>query len=193
MVRATGGRITELRALPRRQGETVRLAPPPGGTRAPAPLREATSALLFPSLEAADGAGRFVPALPMAWVREVRPAQATRPLPQAPGALQGLIVWRGRSVPVIDLAQRLTGIPTGQASDAGRRLVVVGLQGGDPLGAIIVPGVRGLATLAAAPPRADAPPELLDPALRHAWTRRDDELVGAARPAGLLRLKQCRE
>lgn len=182
VVRAADGRITELRALPRRQGETVRLTMPPGGVRTATALQQETPALLLPGVEAADGGGGFIPALPMAWVREVRPAQAPRPLPQAPAALQGLIVWRGRSLPVIDLVQRLTGIPSGPASVTGRRLVIVGLQGDDPLGAIIVPGVRGLATLGPAPARGDAPPELLDPALLHAWTWRGDELVALLDP-----------
>ena len=110
--------------------------------------------------------------------------QPVRPLPHAPAGLSGVIAWRGRCLPVIDLIQRLTGIPsTGSAS---QRLLIVGPQSGAALGGLIVPGVRGLATIAGSPEtKPPALPDTIDPGLLQAWTRHGDDPVAILDPATL--------
>lgn len=177
VVRAGDGRVSELRTLPRRPGgETSRLALSVTRSVAPDPLRRDTPALLLGAIEAADGGRGLIPAVPMAWVQEVRAMQPLRPIPHAPMGLAGVIAWRGRCLPVIDLTQRLTGIPNVEGS--GKRLLIVGPQDGAALGGVVVPGVRGLATLAASPTAAPFPlPDTLDLGLLSAWTRHGDDAV----------------
>ncbi|MFM1997155.1 MAG: hypothetical protein RLZZ111_1542 [Planctomycetota bacterium] len=50
-------------------------------------------------------------AIPSRRVVEVVPLLATRPLPDAPAAVRGLFVHRGRLTPLIDLARLLGGPP----------------------------------------------------------------------------------
>ena len=182
VVRASDGRVSELRALPRRPGgDTNRIALAAARAVAPAPLRRDTPALLLGAIETADGGRGVVPAVPMAWVQEVRAMQALRPIPHAPMGLAGVIAWRGRCLPVIDLTQRLTGIPNVEGT--GKRLLIVGPQHGAALGGIVVPGVRGLATLVASSTTTALPlPDTLDLALLTAWTRHGDDAVALLDP-----------
>ena len=181
ITRADDGRITELRSLPRRNGD-------PGRSfidhaRAHPQLHDAeVQVLLLTTMETADGGSGFVPALPMAWVHEVRAYVAPRPLPHAPASLAGLMVWRDQALPVIDLTQRLTGIPSA-AQDGRRRLLIVGPQGGAPLGALIVPGVSGLQTVQTTGQGEQTLPETLDPALFGAWTQHGADTVAILDPA----------
>jgi chemotaxis signal transduction protein len=185
ITRLPDGRITELRALPLRTGgDTGRIVASDRPRLQPGPPPRDLQALLVTRLETADGGSGFVPAVPMAWVQEVRSWQQPRVLPHAPTALVGLIAWRGRALPVIDLTQRLTGIPAEAGAEGKRRLLIVGPQGDPPLGALLIPGVRGLQTLAAdAPETSPAPPETLDPALLSAWTRHGEDGVAVLDPA----------
>lgn len=184
ITRQGDGRITELRALPRRAGADtgrVRVAERARTPLGPPP-RDLQTLLVTP-METADGGSGFVPAIPMTWVQEVRPWQQPRLLPHAPASLLGLIAWRGRALPVIDLTQRLTGIPGTEVAGGKRRLLIVGPQGGQPLGAMLIPGVRGLQTLYADTPGAPpALPETLDLGLLTAWTRHGDDAVAVLDP-----------
>jgi len=174
------GRITELRALPRRRVAEAEPSRPraPGGPRTPPawPL----SALALTPLERVGGAPAAVPVVPLDWVREVLPWRRLHGVPHAPAALPGLLTWRGSCLAVLDLARRLTGVPGG---DAGR-LVIVAPPGRAPLGALAVPGVRGLVTLAA-PERELPPPAALDPALVAACLQRDGERLAVLDAAAL--------
>ena len=183
IVRADDGRISELRGLPRRvSGDTGRIAPAAGRSIAPDPPRRDTPVVLLGSIETADGGAGIAPAMPMGWVQEVRSMQPLRPIPHAPASLSGVIAWRGRCLPVIDLTQRLTGIPSAESNS--RRLLIVGPQRGEALGGMIVPGVRGLRTIEAAPTGSVPPlPDTLDPGLLLAWTRHGDESVAILDPA----------
>lgn len=183
VVRGADGRVSELRALPRRPNGDYHPAPA-GRSVAPDPPRRDTPVLLLRSVETADGDGGLVPAMPMGWVQEVRAMQAVRPLPHAPAGLSGVIAWRGRCLPVIDLIQRLTGIPsTGSAS---QRMLIVGPQGGPALGGMIVPGVRGLATIEGSPSgKPPVLPDTIDPGLLQAWTRHGDDAVAILDPTTL--------
>lgn len=184
LVRGDDGRITELRALPRRvasdQGwaAVARDAPPIG------PLADELQALVITPVEMADGGGSFAPALPLGSVQEVRPFAVPRHLPHAPSAVIGLIERRGRALPVLDLARRLTGIP-GAEHDPRRRLLIIGEPGAEPLGALLVPGVRGLRTLARGVAAPSPVPETIDPTLLRAWTGDSDESVAVLDPVGL--------
>jgi chemotaxis signal transduction protein len=184
ITRLGDGRITELRALPRRgSGDTGRIAASDRPRRQPGPLQRDLQTLLVTRLETADGGSGFIPAVPMTWVQEVRSWQQPRILPHAPASLVGLLAWRGRALPVIDLAQRLTGIPADAGAEGKRRLLIVGPQGGAPLGVLLIPGVRGLQTLTADTPVGSfAPPETLDPTLLSAWTRLGDDGVAVLDP-----------
>ena len=180
VVRAKDGRIRELRALPRRRAPeevTARLE----GAR-PAALSWPQRVLALPPLLTAGGATPFTPAIPLRWVQEVTPRQALLAIPHAPAALAGLIAWRGRCLPVIDLQHRLTGRPS--PGSAGDRLLIIGQAGEEALGALLVPGARGLRTLAA-PDGTTSPPAHLDPALVSACLRHDDETLTILDPAPL--------
>lgn len=183
VVRGADGRISDLRALPRRpNGDTGRFAPATGRAVVPASPARETRALLLGGIEHADGGGNLIPAMPMDWVQEVRPLEPLRPIPHAPAGLSGVVAWRGRCLPVLDLPHRLTGILSAETSR--RRLLIVGPQGGEPLGGLIVPGVRGLVTIAADPAVAVSPrPDTLDPGLLRAWTRHNGEAVAILDPA----------
>jgi chemotaxis signal transduction protein len=180
ITRADDGRITELRSLPRRAHDPGR--PTVERSRSHSPVfADEQQVLLIASMETADGGSGFAPAIPMAWVHEVRAWAAPQRLPHAPAALAGLMIWRERALPVIDLTQRLTGIPS-SALDSRRRLLIVGPQGGVPLGALIVSGVRGLQTIASGS-EDEVLPETLDPALFRSWVRHNAESVAILDPA----------
>ncbi|HEY8599325.1 MAG TPA: hypothetical protein VIL85_12890, partial [Thermomicrobiales bacterium] len=87
-----------------------------------------------------------------------------------------------RALPVIDLTQRLTGIPSND-QDSRRRLLIVGPQGAAPLGALIVPGVSGLHTIATVGLAEQTLPETLDPALFSVWTQHGADSVAVLDPA----------
>ena len=183
LVRGDDGRITELRALPRRaasdQGRTVvERDPPPIG-----PLADDLQALVITPVEMDDGGG-FAPALAMGSVQEVRPFAMPRRLPHGPSAVIGLIERRGRALPVLDLVRRLTGIP-GAEHNPRRRLLIIGEPGGKPFGALLVPGVRGLRTLTRGVAALSRVPETIDPALLQAWTGDRGEAVAVLDPARL--------
>ncbi len=180
------GRITELRALPRRLGgDSGRLVAGQAPPR-PAPSARELPALLLARMETADGGGGFVPAVPMVWIQEVRPRAESRPLPHAPNALSGILIWRGRALPVIDLSGRLTGIPGTDDGANKRRLLIVGPQGAPPLGALLVSGVVGLRTLTTAA-AGTAPPDdqTLDPALLGAWSHHGEDAIAVLDVAAL--------
>jgi chemotaxis signal transduction protein len=185
IARGPDGRITELRALPRRGAERSG-AGRERADRPLAPLREEQAALILGPLEVADGSGSVLPALPMTWIREVSPWQPMRPVPQAADAVSGLIVWRGHALPVLDLAQRLIGLPSDADTAARHRLLIVGPQGEPPRGALLVHAVRGLRTLR---PADDGPddraPNLPDPTVIRAWTRHEGDAVALLDPAAL--------
>lgn len=182
ITRADDGRITELRSLHRRGSEPSRL-PVQQARYRPQAFAAELPVLRLTSMETADGGSGFAPALPMAWVREVRAYVAPRPLPHAPAALAGLMIWHDRALPVIDLTQRLTGIPSTIHDDGRRRLLIVGPQGAAPLGALIVPGVSGLQTIQTAREDEQALPETLDPALFSAWIQHGTGVVAILDPA----------
>lgn len=182
ITRADDGRITELRSLPRRGGAPDR-SPVEQARQRPQVLAAESQVLLLTSMETADGGSGFVPALPMTWVHEVRAYVAPRPLPHAPAALAGLMIWRERALPVIDLTQRLIGIPSIAHDDGRRRLLIVGPQGAAPLGALIVPGVSGLQTIHTGGQGEQTLPETLDPDLFSAWTQHGADFVAVLDPA----------
>jgi chemotaxis-related protein WspB len=63
-------------------------------------------------------------------VVEVVPRVATRPLPHSPGHLVGLLRYRGRAVPVVDLGILMVGVPSAERLDTRIILVDVGIHGG---------------------------------------------------------------
>jgi chemotaxis signal transduction protein len=185
ITRGPNGRITELRALLRRNGES-RAAFQPRATATPPPLRDEQSAIVLGPLEAADGSGTVVPALPIRSIQEVSPWQETRPIPHAPDAVSGMIVWRGHALPVLDLAQRLTGLPSDASAVTRRRLLIVGPQGETPHGALLVSAVRGLRTLQPATSGEQSnPPTLPGSSMIVAWTRQEGETVALLDPERL--------
>lgn len=58
-----------------------------------------------------------------AQVEEVLPEISTRSVPFAPSFLEGLTLWRGHLLPVVDL-EKCLGIDSGPKDDTGRFLVV---------------------------------------------------------------------
>jgi purine-binding chemotaxis protein CheW len=83
--------------------------------------------------------------LELAWVREVQRLRDLVPLPLAAPHLLGLAPWRGRMLPVLDLAPllALAGEPP-----APRQLLVLGR--GAPVAALAVTAIHGLQVLQAA-------------------------------------------
>lgn len=179
VVRAKDSRIRELRALPRRTPEGVTARPE--GAR-PAALTWPQRVLALAPFRTVDDTTPFTPAIPLPWVQEVTPRRPLLAVPHAPAALAGLIAWRGRCLPVIDLRHRLTGHPS--LGGAGDRLLIVGQAGGEALGTLLVPGVQGLQLLAA-PDGTTAPPAGLDPALVSACLRHDEQTLTILDPAAL--------
>jgi len=56
-------------------------------------------------------------------VREVLGAQPWLPIPRARAELPGVIVWRGRAVPLVDVA-RVLGVASGANAQRARTLIV---------------------------------------------------------------------
>ena len=71
--------------------------------------------------------GDSVYAIPARSVVEVVPHVALRPLPGAPPWVCGLLAYRGRALPVVDLARKLFGAPC-ESSRLSSRIVVVEAQ-----------------------------------------------------------------
>jgi chemotaxis signal transduction protein len=108
---------------------------PPREARAPAARRPlprppgapAPAIVTFEALGEADGRGSDRGAgssfaLSLSQVVEVVDLAAPVPLPGGPGFLLGLVEWRGRAVPVVDLSVLLDGLPRGSA--APRRAII---------------------------------------------------------------------
>jgi chemotaxis-related protein WspB len=68
--------------------------------------------------------GDSVYAIPARSVVEVVPHVALRPLPGAPPWVIGLLAYRGRALPVVDLARKLFGVAC-ESSRLSSRIVVV--------------------------------------------------------------------
>jgi chemotaxis signal transduction protein len=187
VVRGDNDGVTELRPLAHQGMDTARLAPSPDARRTPGPPRQDARVILLAPVEPADGGAVFQPAVPITWVREVRASELVRTLPEAPAAVLGLLAWRGYGLPVLDLSWRLTGIPGRGVHEPGARLLIVGPPAGEPLGALLVSGVRGLASLAPSAPGQPtlALPETLDAGLLSAWTSRNGEPLALLAPGAL--------
>jgi chemotaxis signal transduction protein len=56
-------------------------------------------------------------------VREVLGAEPWLPIPRARAELPGVVVWRGRAVPLVDMA-RVLGVPSPGAGGRARTLIV---------------------------------------------------------------------
>lgn len=56
-------------------------------------------------------------------VREVLGAEPWLPIPRARAELPGVVVWRGRAVPLVDVA-RVLGVSSGAAQSRARTLIV---------------------------------------------------------------------
>ena len=69
-------------------------------------------------------------AVAVARVVEVVPRVALRALPHAPDYLAGLLHYRGKAVPVVDLGSRIAGAPCAGRLDT--RIILVNVGGGDP-------------------------------------------------------------
>ena len=63
-------------------------------------------------------------AVPLEQVREILAARQLRPVPAAGRGVAGLILWRGRIIPVLDLAACL-GVHCEVEERAGQRIIIV--------------------------------------------------------------------
>lgn len=119
--------------------------------------------------------------LELAWVREVQRLRDLVPLPLAAPHLLGLAPWRGRMLPVLDLAP-LLALPGDLP--APRQLLVLGR--GAPVAALAVTAVQGLQPLqpADAQRRAEAL-EGLRPDIVRGLTADGRLLIDGARVAAL--------
>jgi chemotaxis signal transduction protein len=101
-------------------------------------------------------------ALPVGLVLEIREPGSTTAVPGAAREVLGLIQHRGRMIPVIDLARRLTEMG-GAPAEAGQPGYLIVVQSAEPgfkrSCALAVDHVLGVRELAAARP---APGQLLD-------------------------------
>jgi chemotaxis signal transduction protein len=61
-------------------------------------------------------------------VREVLGAEPWLPIPRARAELPGVVVWRGRAVPLVDIA-RVLGVASGASPQRARTLIVSHEQG----------------------------------------------------------------
>jgi len=73
-------------------------------------------------------AGGLVYAIGATSVVEVLPTVPVRPVPQLPDYVLGMVAYRGRMIPVIDLPRRLTGDPA--RALLSTRLIIVEVAGG---------------------------------------------------------------
>ncbi len=110
--------------------------PDAGASRPAAALRRHTLA----------GLGTQVLAFDFAEVPDVQPMPPLRSFFAAGGALRGLVAWRGKDVPVVDL-QRLLGLP-GSAPASGRPLLML-LQHGERRIGVEVDALLGMEMVAA--------------------------------------------
>jgi chemotaxis signal transduction protein len=164
VTRAEGGAIAGLRALPREPAKDLIAARDrDAGWTGLATVGHAPTwprQVLALSPLSAGGVDMPVlpvlPVVPLEWVREVIPYRGAHAVPHAPPGLAGLVVWRGRALAALDLARVLGDAP--EAVAPGARLLIVGPPGGEAVGALVVPGVRGLLTLDA--PAGPAAPRL---------------------------------
>lgn len=101
---------------PARNGSTRQPAPPP---TAPPPADRRPGAVALFSADPDGRQGDMLFGLSLAQVEEVLRSVPVTPVPGATGDLLGLIVWRDRAVPVVDLARRF-GPGRAAASPAGR-------------------------------------------------------------------------
>lgn len=119
--------------------------------------------------------------LELAWVREVQRLRDLVPLPLAAPHLIGLAAWRGRMLPVLDLAP-LLGL-MGELP-APRQLLVLGR--GAPTAALAVTDIQGLQHLqAAATERRAGPLEGLRPDIVRGLDAEGRLLIDGARVAAL--------
>jgi chemotaxis-related protein WspB len=79
--------------------------------------------------------GDSVYAMPARSVVEVVPHVALRPLPGAPAWVCGLLAYRGRALPVVDLSCKLFGTPC-ESSRLSSRIVVVEAASGRRFGVL---------------------------------------------------------
>jgi chemotaxis-related protein WspB len=100
--------------------------------------------------------GESVYAIPARSVVEVVPHVALRPLPGAPPWVCGLLAYRGRVVPVVDLGRKLFGTPC-ESSRLSSRIVVVEAEGGRRFGVLTerVSDVRSISLEDSAPGELD--------------------------------------
>jgi chemotaxis-related protein WspB len=91
-------------------------------------------------------------AVAVARVVEVVPRVALRPVPQAPAYLAGLLLYRGRAVPVVDLAVRVGAAPAADRLNT-RIILASAAEGGDLIGLVAerVDEIREVEDASAAP------------------------------------------
>lgn len=77
-------------------------------------------------------------------VREVLGAQPWLPIPRARAELPGVIVWRGRAVPLVDIA-RVLGVTGGSGAQRARTLIVSHEQG---IAALAIDAAREVKSIA---------------------------------------------
>jgi purine-binding chemotaxis protein CheW len=119
--------------------------------------------------------------LELEWVREVQRLRDLVPLPLAAGHLLGLTPWRGRMLPVLDLAP-LLALPGD--TPAARLLLVLGR--GAPVAALAITAIEGLQPVQAADTeRRSGPLEGLRPDLVRGLTADGRLLIDGARLAAL--------
>jgi purine-binding chemotaxis protein CheW len=118
------------------------------------------------------------------WLREVAPLRELLPTPMSSGYVLGLVQWRGRMLPVLDLAA-LLGLPAGAVPPARRLLV---LASASALLALAVTEVQGLQpTPSGDVEQRSQPLDSLRPEIVRGMTREGQLLLDGAR---LLALQQ---
>jgi chemotaxis signal transduction protein len=135
--------------------------------------------VVFSVSAASPDEGDISLALSVSQVPEVLDLPPVTPVPGAPPFALGLINWRGRSVPIIDLAQRL-GLASGIAVNEHSRLMVtrsaIGTEQARLLAFPIHPTVRVLRL--PLPSHPSQQPLPVDPSLTHgAFTLKNETLI----------------
>jgi chemotaxis-related protein WspB len=112
--------------------------------------------------------GESVYAIPARSVVEVVPHVALRPLPGAPAWVCGLLAYRGRVVPVVDLGRKLFGTPC-ESSRLSSRIVVVEAESGRRFGVLTerVSDVRSISLEDSAPGELDGARHVAATVLEH--------------------------